>query len=426
MKRAITITGWQRPELFRALLKSLAANDLRGWDIFVQLEPSDSLDEFRAAAAESLCEVPLSITVNAQRLGIRENPYSLLSRVFDDGADLVLYLEEDLLLAPDATALARWYAENHRPEWMCLSLLSGGCGSKGFISDRNHPEILFTGKSFNSLGFAVLRDEWERYLRSAWLADEPVYNHHGQAARGWDWSVYLRLITTPGLYTLQPATARATHTGRYGTYCKPEFHDAAFTGLDLADGAGADGDYRLLATEAMPALLRRQVSLWDQANSALRVINEGMSHIQSLLSEKEAQLLKLRNLLDPANYAVTDKSFVLWGFRMFLGRDPDLEGYNLWLSMRCEEFIDKLRSSAEFQSSLTQTQAPNPPTLPVDSMPNSREAITWAYVLLLRRKPEDQTVVENYSQRATVGDIRRIILRSDEYKIRFLNKPESR
>ena len=88
MKRAITITGWQRPELFRALLKSLAANDLRGWEIFVQLEPSDSLDEFHAAAAESFCDVPLSITVNAQRLGIRENPYSLLSRVFDDGADL--------------------------------------------------------------------------------------------------------------------------------------------------------------------------------------------------------------------------------------------------------------------------------------------------------------------------------------------------
>ncbi len=280
MKRAITITGWHRPELFRALLKSLAANDLRGWQIFVQLEPSEFLDEFRAAAAESLSEVPLSITVNAQRLGIRENPYSLLSRVFDDGADLVLYLEEDLLLAPDATALARWFADNHRSEWMCLSLLSGGCGSKGFISDRTHPEILFTGKSFNSLGFAVLHNEWERHLRSAWLADEPTYDCHGRAGCGWDWSVYLRLITTPGLYTLQPAAARATHSGRIGTYCKPEFHDAAFTGLDLAEGAGTDRDYRLLAREAMPASLRRQVSLWDDTNSALRVINEVMPHIE--------------------------------------------------------------------------------------------------------------------------------------------------
>ena len=113
----------------------------------------------------------------------------------------------------------------------------------------------------------------------------------------------------------------------------------------------------------MPALLRRQVSLWDQTNSALRVINEGMSHIKGLLSEKEGQLIKLRDLLDPANYAVTDKNFLLWGFRMFLGRDPDLQDYNLCLSMRCEEFIDKLRSSAEFQSSLAQAQAPNAPTL---------------------------------------------------------------
>ena len=78
MKRAITITGWQRPELFHALLKSLAANDLRGWQIFVQLEPSEYSEAYCAAAAEILSGVPLSITVNPERLGVRMNPYSLL------------------------------------------------------------------------------------------------------------------------------------------------------------------------------------------------------------------------------------------------------------------------------------------------------------------------------------------------------------
>jgi hypothetical protein len=279
VKRAITITGWQRPQLFRELLKSLAANDLKDWGVQIQLEPSEFVEEFRLAAAEHLPNVPFSLSVNSERLGIRNNPYRLLSRVFDEGADFVLYLEEDLSLAPDATAMAQWYAENHRPEWMCLSLLSGGCGSKGFISDRNYPDILFAGKSFNSLGFAILRNEWESHLRPIWLADVPMYNYKGREARGWDWSVYLHLIMTPGLCTLQPATARSTHTGRYGVYCRPEFHDAAFPGLDLA-GLQAKGSYRVLEVEAMPAPLRRQAFLWDQMNTALRVINELASKVK--------------------------------------------------------------------------------------------------------------------------------------------------
>ncbi len=268
----ITVTGWQRPQLFRTLLESLAMNDLQGWVMQVQLEPSGLVDQYRAAASELLGATPVHIAVNPKQLGIRLNPYDLLNRVFQAGADLVLYLEEDLQLAPDATALAQWYAENHRREWMCLSLLSGGCGSEGFISDRRYPDILFAGRTFNSLGFAVNRNEWDCYLRPAWLADGPIYDCRVQRVDGWDWSVYLQLIRTRGLYTVQPVTARATHTGRHGgVYCTPEFHDAAFAGLELAEGRSHP--YRLVARQSLPPSLRRQASLWEQVNCAVGVIN---------------------------------------------------------------------------------------------------------------------------------------------------------
>ena len=195
---------------------------------------------------------------------------------------------------------------------MCLSLLSGGCGSKGFISDQAHPEILFAGKSFNSLGFAVRRNEWERHFCPVWLSDLPTYNCEGREAHGWDWSVYLHLIMTQGLFALQPAAARATHTGRYGQHCKPEFHDSAFTGLDLAEGSAAERSYRVLPIESLPASLRRQASLWEQTNSALRVMNEKMPQLKTLLHEQE----ELRQLT------------ILWAFRMFLGRDPEPESTN--------------------------------------------------------------------------------------------------
>ena len=401
MKRAITITGWQRPELFNALLKSLAANDLRGWQIFVQLESSEYSEAYCAAAAEILSGVPLSITVNPERLGVRMNPYSLLSRVFEEKADFVLYLEEDLLLAPDATALAQWYATNHRPEWMCLSLLSGGCGSKGFISEPNHPELLFAGKSFNSLGFAFRRNEWEQHIRPAWLSDQIVYTCYGQGNGSWDWSVYLHVIMTEGLYTLQPAAARATHTGRYGMYCGPEFHDAAFTGLDLAEGMAADRSYHVLTPDSMPPHLRRQVSLWDQVNSAFRFLNERSPQLNILLRERE----EIHQLS------------VLWAFRMFLGRDPEPDDYKAYLiAYSNRELIERMRASEEFEVVIARRQMANPPELPVDSMPNSQEAVIWAYVFLLQRKPENQGDIDYHSKWATVGELRRALLQTPEHK----------
>lgn len=285
MKRTITITGWQRPELFRGLLRSLAANDLHGWNISIQLEPSEFVEDYRAAAAEMPSAIPLSLVVNAERLGIRHNPFRLLDRVFNEGADFVLYLEEDLLLSADATALAAWYVKNHRPEWMVLSLLSGGCGSKGFISDRNYPEILFAGKSFNSLGFAIRRAEWTQHVRPAWFADRPVYTLEGEKTHGWDWSVYRMLVATPGLYSLQPAAARATHTGRHGVNVRPHWHDSAFADLELAEGAPAGCNYQVLTLEALPAPLRRQAFLWEQASSAFDVISEKTSQLNAVRQE---------------------------------------------------------------------------------------------------------------------------------------------
>lgn len=93
MKCVITITGWRRPKLFRMLLGSLAANDLRGWAIFVQLEPSEFVEDYRSAADELISAVPLFFTVNSERLGIRINPYRLLDRVFTDGAVAKCMLE---------------------------------------------------------------------------------------------------------------------------------------------------------------------------------------------------------------------------------------------------------------------------------------------------------------------------------------------
>ena len=135
-------------------------------------------------------------------------------------------------------------------------------------------------------------------------------------------------------------------------------------------------------------------------------MNEKMPQLKTLLHEQE----ELRQLT------------ILWAFRMFLGRDPEPDEYKQHLAARgTGELIAKMRASAEFRSIGTQLKASGPPKLPVDFMPNSREAVIWAYVLLLQRNPENQTVVENHARKATIGDVRRVFLGSTEYKKRFPN-----
>jgi hypothetical protein len=186
----ITITAYRRPSLFEAALKTLVANDLAGWRILVGIEPSSIAREIANVAETILQGHDYDITTNRARLGIKENPFQLIERAFAGGSELNLHLEDDLFLSPDVTTLARWYFENHRPEWLCLSLISGGCGSAGLLSNPDHPDLLFAGHAFNSLGFAFRRKEWETNIRGAWMAETaPFVQFDGTLAGGWDWSI---------------------------------------------------------------------------------------------------------------------------------------------------------------------------------------------------------------------------------------------
>jgi hypothetical protein len=265
-KRSITITGKDRPQLFRRMLASLVTNDLAGWRLVIRIEPGPAAGQFLAIAAELLTAVEHDIAVNEAVLGIRMNPFHAIEAAFAGGSPLNLCLEEDFILAPDAAALALWYERHHRPHWLCLSLLAGPCASAGFLSNQRYPTVLFEAHTFNSIGFALRREEWERHVRGVWKmegGDRPRggildWTRHW----GWDWSIYAHLLLNPHLRTVQPAFARATHTGAFGYHTKPEFNARAFGKLpyNLATGIG----YRLVEVEELPHELRSHIHLHEE------------------------------------------------------------------------------------------------------------------------------------------------------------------
>jgi hypothetical protein len=284
-KRSITITAMSRPQLFRRMLESLITNDLDGWSVLIRVEPTARSPEFVAIAAELLSGVDYDLQVNETILGISLNPYQAIEGAFAAGSELNLYLEEDFLLSPDATALALWYQRQHRRHWLCLSLLAGPCGSAGFLSNAACPELMFEARTFNSIGFVMRREEWQNYARRAWLGGEPqspVIHATWRYAWGWDWSLYGLVAAGFGLRTVQPVLARATHNGRDGgTHASPEFHDAAFGQLPLNTQRAVD--YRLVDIADLPQDARAHAILQDEITTMrMQMEDVALGHVDRL------------------------------------------------------------------------------------------------------------------------------------------------
>ena len=267
---SITVTAMSRPALFRQMLESLVSNDLADWSVVIRVEPSASSLEFVAITESLLAGIEYDLKVNPHAMGITLNPFLAIEDAFAAGSGLNLYLEEDLIVAPDATALALWFEREHQPHWLCLSLLAGPCGSVGFVSNKRYPDLLFEARTFNSIGFVMRRNEWHAHARRAWLGNQrsrpPEIYANWRYNWGWDWSLYGLVASDPTLRSIQPVLARATHAGRLGgTNVAPDFHDAAFGGLTINDCR--DVAYRLVQVEQLPQEVRSHVLLQHEVTT---------------------------------------------------------------------------------------------------------------------------------------------------------------
>ncbi len=261
---SLTLTAMNRPELFEQTLNSLRTNDIRGWHVFVGIEPGPDQDQFGDICRRVLPAGSYTLTINPQKLGIRDNPLATITRAFAAGSRFNLCLEEDFQLAPDALDLAKWYVTNHRPHWACLNLLAGTCGSTGNLSDPNHPDLVFESRAFNSIGVGFTRDDWT-LARTYWAM--PTTRRPAawfdMRHSGWDWAIYNMVLTHPTLRVIQPVTARCTHLGAMGTNCTPDFQAKAFGGLDLS--CTRPPDFALTAVDALPRPVAAHVSSQNDA-----------------------------------------------------------------------------------------------------------------------------------------------------------------
>ena len=198
-KYAMALTAFNRPSYLREVLYTLANNTgLADYTLHVGLEPANSEV---IAVCDAIQFMPTVIHRNPHSLGVAHNPYATLKAIFDT-TDVpgVLYLEDDVILAPDAVRLASWYFEHpEKDNYLCLNLYNHDSRADA------DPEVVYPDVRFSALALAVTRYNWRTYFEPNWYRD----------GAGWDHSV-TGLIAEKQLRILLPAISRSHHIGREG------------------------------------------------------------------------------------------------------------------------------------------------------------------------------------------------------------------
>ena len=238
--KTITLIAYNRPHYLKRMLESLSRNNLEGYHLYCGVEPNcqEVIDICKA-----IDFVPCMVHVNAVQMGITANALGVLDRAFDAGSEFNVYLEDDLLLAPDTLDLANWYATHPRqPECVLLNL----CNCVEETPDKSGVKVINT-TGFNSWGWVATRESWHKWIRPNWFNDynEVLGMQWGHGC--WDWSIN-GFIRSNHLNVMRPTCCRVTNIGEVGTWNftaeHVTQHKETFGKVVLSDGS--DRNYHIV------------------------------------------------------------------------------------------------------------------------------------------------------------------------------------
>lgn len=228
------MTAYNRPHYFKRSVQSIldafpeSIKGLSNPDIIIYAEPCEERDEIKRIALEKLGYV--DIIENDKKRGVRDNPYTALDYAFYKGYDYVYYLEDDVIISPDALYLAEWYyyktiSDMSYEHTLCMCTCN-------YNSNEKYPESLIKNKDFNALGLVITANQWYYKFRKQWHNDDHILSNKGI---GWDWSMHAYALEND-ISIIQPMLSRSNHIGREGgTHCEPEFHDKMFSDMPMSE-----------------------------------------------------------------------------------------------------------------------------------------------------------------------------------------------
>lgn len=230
---SICLPVFNRPDLLRKSVDSI--NRLKGiswWHIYAQVEPSastnESLDIIRSI---SNC-ASLSITVNQQIKGVLRNPIECIDSAIKDGADLVLYLEDDLEVSRDALLFVETASRSQDFDqvYAAGNLHFSGCSNNAHLTFCDQvcasvSNVAIRSQFLSSLGLFFTRSQYYSFIRPSWHRSPlKVRDLNGNIGAGWDYALTEALLERNNK-TLQSIVPRVRHCGINGVHSTDESHN---------------------------------------------------------------------------------------------------------------------------------------------------------------------------------------------------------
>lgn len=215
---AIGLAAWNRPAYLHECLRSLQSQRGGCPPIFLQVDGEGGYEDDIKSIVANCYQLDITVTVERENLGVNRNTKAAIDRVWAEGYEWAIYLEDDLVLSPDAIDLACWYVDNAEDleahvGWIgtfCLCRMGG---------DDHPPESVLFSRAFSGWGFVTSEAKY-RIIEPAWLSGEK-----DTPPSMWDRHVGRR-IRDLGLhnYNCVPALSRVTNIGEFGFHFTPARH----------------------------------------------------------------------------------------------------------------------------------------------------------------------------------------------------------
>jgi glycosyltransferase involved in cell wall biosynthesis len=239
MRKFIVIPAYNRPLNLQIMLNSLKAQllPLDDYEIIISIDGEGDKAEEVIRVAEDFGRA--QVFRHKTRLRLNHNTFWLMDYVFSYlWATHVVYIEDDVILSPDALNLVEWYI-SHAKEMRFvddIDDISAYCLCQ--LHWRGEPDRVYLAQTFVSWAFLIDRYQWERYFRPAWR----------DPRKTWDKATdrYIRL-QGDRIYNAFPELSRASNTGREGTTFTPEKFDILMDGHEYNQGREAY-DFQFVGT----------------------------------------------------------------------------------------------------------------------------------------------------------------------------------
>lgn len=206
--KTICICTTGRMEYIGDLIESLRRNKTEGWNLYVSMEPGF---EDVHSYIRSIDFIPVTAWVNGRRHGPELNTFIAHWSAINDGADAVLYMDDDMLLSPDAIELCDWYLahnEFHDPEHN-----AGICLCSRNPNDPSRPNSVSPNDTWQGMvgqGYCYTRAQWFNFVKRNFWVHRP---HFG--GDGYDWALGHSAVDLKKTI-LRPRLSRSRHMGREG------------------------------------------------------------------------------------------------------------------------------------------------------------------------------------------------------------------